>query len=205
MTNKKFAILGFLSPILFWTTYFIIANQRPEYSFLTKAVSELGSMDAPNKWTWNILGYILPGILISIFSIGLYKNIKNENSNKSPLIGIFLSGFFMAFSGIFPGDYENKQSLTMLLHTVGSFGSYIFFLIGSFSYPKQMKQSTYWQNAIKPTVILTWLTIIFGSWVFIFPKFPSVGQRFVFAFYFFWIIFLAFKLYSSPIIKNEKL
>ena len=205
MKNKKFAIIGFLSPTLFWVTYFILANQRPDYSFLTKAVSELGSMDAPNKWTWNVLGYILPGILISIFSIGLYRNIKNENSSRLPLIGIFLSGIFMTLSGVFPGDYDNRTSLTMLLHTIGSFGSYIFFLIGAFSFPKQMKKTTYWYKVIKPSLVMTWLTIIFGSWVFIFPKFPSVGQRIVFAFYFLWIIFTAYKLYFSPIITNGKI
>jgi hypothetical protein len=101
----------------------------------------------------------------------------------------------MAFSGIFPGDFENKKSLTMLLHTIGSFGSCIFFLIGAFTYPKQMKKSVYWKNAIRPTLVFTWLTIVFGSWGFIFPNMPAVGQRIVFAFYFLWIIFTAYKLY----------
>lgn len=196
MNNKQYAIIGFLAPTIFWLTYFIMANQRPEYSFLTKAISELGSVDAPNKWIWNFLGYIIPGFLISIFAFGLYKNIATETSSKLPLIGILLSGLFMSFSGVFPGDFENKQSLTMLFHTIGSFGSYIFFLIGAFAYPKQMKKRTYWTKAIKPTLLFTWLTIIFGSWVFVFPNIPAVGQRIVFAFYFLWIIFNAYKLYN---------
>jgi hypothetical membrane protein len=197
MTNKQFAIVGFLAPTTFWLTYLVMANQRPAYSFLTKAISELGSIDAPNKWTWNILGYILTGVLISIFSFGLFKNIKTDTSNKLPFNGIFLSGVFMAISGIFPGDFENKESLTMLLHTIGSFGSYIFFLIGAFTFPKQMKKTAYWTTAIKPTLFLTWLTILFGSWAFIFPSFPAVGQRIVFAFYFLWIFFTAYKLYNQ--------
>lgn len=197
MTRKQYAIMGFLAPAIFWITYFVMANQRTEYSFLTKAVSELGSLDAPNKWTWNILGYILPGLFIAIFSIGLYKNVKTENSSKLPLTGIFLSGVFMAISGIFPGDFEDRRSLIMLLHTVGSFGSYIFFLIGAFTYPTQMKKSVYWKSAVRPTLIFTWLTIIFGSWFLIFPNIPSAGQRIVFAFYFSWIAFTAYKLYHS--------
>jgi hypothetical membrane protein len=56
MNNKSYAIIGFLAPTIFWLTYFVMANQRTEYSFLTKAISELGSVDAPNKWTWNIFG-----------------------------------------------------------------------------------------------------------------------------------------------------
>ncbi len=195
MTNKQYAIIGFLAPVIFWLTYFIMANQRREYSFLTKAISELGSIDAPNKWTWNIVGYITPGILISVFAFGLYKNIATEKSSKLPLIGLLFSGLFMSVSGFFPGDFENKQSLTMLLHTIGSFGSYIFFLIGAFTYPKQMKKSPYWSKAIKPSLLFTWLTIIFGSWPFVLPNVPAVGQRVVFAFYFLWILFNAYHLY----------
>ena len=198
MTNKHYAIIGFSAPTIFWLTYFIMANQRTEYNFLTKVISELGSVDAPNKWIWNGLGYITTGVLISIFAVGLYKNIAIEKSNKLPLIGIALSGIFMAISGIFPGDFENKQSLTMLLHTVGSFGSYVFFLIGAFTFPKQMKKTTFWAKAIIPSIIFTWLTILFGSWVFVFPEIPAVGQRIVFVFYFMWIIFNAYKLYNQP-------
>lgn len=202
MTNKQYALIGLLAPIIFATTYVIMANQRPEYSFLTKAISELGSIDAPNKWVWNILGYITSGILISIFGFGLYQHIAPKKSSKLPLIGIVLSGLFMSFSGIFPGDFDNKQSLTMLLHTIGSFGSYLFFLIGAFTYSKQMQKTTYWSKAIKPSLIFTWLTIIFGSWAFIFPNIPAVGQRFVFGFYFLWIIFNAYHLFYQD--RNVK-
>jgi hypothetical membrane protein len=198
MTNKTYAIVGISAPILFWTTYFIMSSLRPEYNLLYKAVSELGSLDAPNKWTWNILGYVTTGILIAIFSLGLFKNISNGQGSKLPLIGFVLSGLFMSLSGIFPGDFENRQTTTMLLHTVGSFGSYIFFLIGAFTYPRQMKKNEYWKKSIRPTLILTWLTIIFGAWVFIFPTIPAVGQRIVFFFYLLWVFYTAIQLYKKP-------
>src|SRR5690606_30704317 len=143
MTNRDYAVLGLLSPILLGTTYFIMANQRPEYSFLYKLVSELGSLDAPNKWTWNILGYIIPGILISIYSIGLYKSMATEKSSKLPLIGVFLTGFFLMFSGVFPADLDNRSSTTTILHMIGSYGSYLFFLIGTFTFSKLIKANSY--------------------------------------------------------------
>ncbi|MBL4670073.1 MAG: DUF998 domain-containing protein [Flavobacteriales bacterium] len=198
MNNKTYGIIGIAAIIVFWTTYFIMSRIRPEYSMFTKAISELGSIDAPNKWVWNSLGYILTGILIAIYAIGLHKNLAVEKSSKLPLYSILLSGIFMAISGVFPGDFDNRQSTTMLLHTVGSFGSYIFFLIGAFTYPKQMRKSQYWKKAIKPTLIFTWLTILFGSWPFIFPNIPSLGQRIVFLFYFLWIIYTAIRLYRQP-------
>jgi len=198
MTNKSYGIIGIATPIVFLTTYIIMSSIRPEYSMFTKAISELGSVDAPKKWIWNSLGYILTGLLIAIYAFGLYKNMAIEKSSKLPLYGILLSGIFMAISGIFPGDFDNKQSTTMLLHTVGSFGSYIFFLVGAFTYPKLMGKTDYWKSAKKPTLIFTYLTIIFGTWVFVFPNIPALGQRIVFFFYFSWILFTAIKLYNKP-------
>jgi len=202
MTHKQYATMGFLAPLIFWLTYLILANQRTDYSFLTKAVSELGSMNAPNKWIWNGLGYIATGLLISLFSFGFYKSIASGKSSKFPLVGMVLSGLFMTISGVFPGDFDNKQSLTMLLHTVGSFGSYIFFLVGAFTYPKLMQKTAYWKKAIRPTLFFTWLTIIFGAWAFVFPNMPAVGQRIVFGLYFSWIIFSAYKLYNQTETSN---
>ncbi len=198
MTNKSYGIIGIVTPIVFLTTYIIMSSIRPEYSMFTKAISELGSLDASNKWLWNSFGYVLTGILIAIYAIGLYKNVAVTKSSKLPLYGILLSGVFMIVSGIFPGDFDNRESTTMLLHTVGSFGSYIFFLIGAFTYPKQMRKNEYWKQAIKPTLIFTWLTILFGSWPVIFPNMPALGQRITFLFYFLWITHTAIKLYIQP-------
>lgn len=196
MKNRGFALSGLASAFLLWTTYFVMANIRPEYSFKYKAISELGSLDAPNLWFWNILGYIIPGLLITIFSIGLYKYSAENNSSKTPYYALFLSGLFMIFSGIFPADMENRKSTTTILHMIGSYGSYISFLFTAFTYPKIWKKNKNWQRIIKPTLICVWLTIIFGAWYLFFPNIPSVGQRIVFFFYFLWITISGINLYN---------
>ena len=197
MNNKGFAFSGIASAFLLGTTYFVMANMRQEYSFKYKAISELGSLDAPNLWFWNILGYIIPGLLIAMFSIGLYKYSAKNNSSKIPYYGLILSGLFMTLSGIFPADMENRKSTTTILHMIGSYGSYISFLFTAFTYPKIWKKNTNWQPLIKPTLICVWLTIVFGSWYLFFPNIPSVGQRIVFLFYFLWIVISAIKLYKT--------
>jgi hypothetical membrane protein len=195
LNYKQYAIIGLMAPLMFTITYLIMSQQRPEYSFLTKAISELGSLEAPNKWYWNIFGYILPGVFISIFSIGLYESTSTSKSSKLPLIGFFLSGVMMILSGVFPGDFEHRSSPTMVMHTIGSIGCYIFFLLGAFSYRSIMKKNPYWKFTIRPSLILTWLTIVFGSWQFVFPEMPGAGQRIVFSLYYLWIIYNGYKLY----------
>jgi hypothetical membrane protein len=198
MKQKHYAIIGLFTPILFWVTYFIMSALRPEYSFMTKAISELGSVDALNKWYWNFFGYILPGFLISIYALGLHRAISNGKVSKVTLVSLFLSGLLMALSGIFSADMDDRQSSTSVLHTIGSIGCYLFFLVAAFSYPRVMKTSAYWSDAIKPTLLFTWLTILSGSWYFIFPNMPGVGQRIVFFFFFLWIFYTGAKLYKQP-------
>lgn len=200
--NNYYGIIGCAIPVLFWTVYLVLGGMRPEYSMFTKAISELGSVNAPNKWIWNGFGYILTGVLIAIYGVGLYKNIAKAKSSRWPLYGLVLSGLFMAMAGVFPGDFDNVQSTTMLLHTVGSFGSYLFFLVAAFTYPKLMENTAYWQKTKKPTLIFTFLTILFGSWQFVFPDIPAFGQRLVFFFYFLWIFYTAYKLYHQKLEIN---
>ncbi|GHB32295.1 DUF998 domain-containing protein [Mongoliitalea lutea] len=205
MKNKRFGLSGLMAPLLFVITYVIMVSQSPEYSSFTKAVSELGSIDAPNKWLWNIFGYIIPGILIAFFSIGHFKSMGSMTKSKLPVIGIFFSGVLMSLSGIFPGDFDDRTSITMILHTLGSFGCYIFFLLGAFSYPKLMRKSKYWKSAVFPSLAFTWLTIVFGAWPFIFTQMPGIGQRIVFSLYFLWVGFNALKLYYYELEKDELL
>jgi hypothetical membrane protein len=199
MTPRHYALIGMAAPILFWSSYFIMAGLRTEYSFYTNAISELGSVDAPNKWVWNSLGYGITGLYILVYANGLFRSVACKSASKLPLIGLFLSGLFMSLAGIFPGDFDNKQTTTMWLHTIGSFGSYLFFLLAAFTYPKHMNANTYWQGASRPTLLFTWLTILFGAWPFLLPSMPAVGQRFVFLFYFVWIFYTALKLYRQPL------
>lgn len=198
MNNKQYAIIGMIATILFWISYFTLSLARPEYSFLTKAISELGSMDAPNKWWWNYFGYTLPGLFISIFSFGFFKSVASEKESKLPMYASMLSGIFMSLSGFFPGDFDNRNSFTMIMHSIGSFGSYFFFLIAAFTYLRVMRKSEYWKQMIRPTLSYTGLTILFGAWPFVFNEMPAVGQRIVFFFYLLWILHLAYKLYHAP-------
>lgn len=209
MNKKHYALIGLITPSWFLLVYLVMSTMRPEYSFLTKAISELGSLDAPNKWWWNSLGYMVTGLAITIFSFGLFNTISVDRKNKWSLVGMMGSGLLMAWSGIFPADMENRQSFTMVMHMAGSFGSYIFFLIGAFTLPKQMRKSAYWKQHIPVSLIIVWLTIVFGIWPVVFPSMPGAGQRITFFLYFLWIVNLAWRLYKYPtpiqtsLVKNK--
>jgi hypothetical membrane protein len=63
---------------------------RLEYNHLIKAISDLGSLNESNKWWRSFLGYIPVGIMISIFSIGLKKEINPDGKGKIAFWGLFI-------------------------------------------------------------------------------------------------------------------
>lgn len=189
-----YALLGLTAPLLLWGTYFVMAGMRPEYSFKYKAISELGSLDAPNAVWWNVLGYLLPGLFIAAFAFGFHRQDFGRESSKVPMIGLMLSGLLMSFAGIFPDDMEHREATTSLLHLLGSFGSYIAFLVAAFTYPRLWRRTEGWQAMIWPGRIFTWLSIAFGAWPMVFPQMPAVGQRVVFLCYSLWIVTCAVRM-----------
>ena len=74
MNNKTNGLIGISAVVIGTLAIIIMAELRTDdYDHFHKAVSELGSLDAPNRWVFNILGFILPRILILIFSLNLLK------------------------------------------------------------------------------------------------------------------------------------
>ncbi len=201
LSRRKYALTGLAAPALFIIVYLILSARRVTYYHATKAVSELGSVDAPFRWIWNVFGYVVPGILIAIFAVGLFQSMSRSNDRSLPLIGLVLSGLFMSLSGFFPADMENRRSITSIVHMVGSIGSYIFYLVSAFTSPKLMRQTSFWRSAAMPSLILVWGTVFFGGWYFVFPELPGIGQRITFSIYFIWIILLASKLWQYDSFK----
>ncbi len=193
MHQKPHALAGIAAPLLFVSAYLLAAAARPEFNHFTKAVSELGSVHAPNAGFWNLLGFICPGLLIAFFALGLHQAVGQDSEGRLPFYALFLSGILMALAGLFPGDFEHRTSFTMIMHAVGTFGSFIAFLVAAFTYPLYLRKSDFWEKTIVPSLTLTWLCILSGFLRTGMP--PGIGQRVGFAFYFLWIAFMAINLY----------
>ena len=197
MNYKKFALLGWSSGFLFWTVYFVMSAIRPEYFHKYKAVSELGSIGAPNAILWNFFGFISVGILISVFSIGLHRSISMTGKGKLAFYFLFGSGLFWIFAGIFPGNFEDRTSVTMILHTVGSMGSGLFFVLSVFSYIPAMRLSPYWSSAVIPSLSIVVIFILSGFLRS--GSAPALGQKIGFLIYFIWIAYMAYKLSKAAV------
>lgn len=195
MTPKHYAFVGWASGILFWVTYLVMSTIRPDYYHNTKAVSELGSLDASNAFAWNAIGFVTVGVLISFFSVGVHRSVSRSGRNRIAFGLLFAVGLFWALAGIFPGDFENKKALTMILHAVGAIGSGLFFVLAVFAYSPAMKASSYWRSMTIPSVAIA---VGFISSGFLRTgSAPALGQKFGFLLFFIWVSLMASKLYRS--------
>ena len=190
---KKYqAWIGIVAVVLSTLTIVIMAALRSDYNHAYKAISELGSVDAPNKSIFNILGYFIPGVLITFFAYGLKNEVKGVPDLKTyPFYFFMLSGILLSLAGIFPGDLVHKTSLTTTMHLTGSFGSGLSWLVCAFTLWWQLKKSAEWKVVAWITLIIPIFTIIL---IGITPKnTPGIAQRIGFAGYYLFILVLAIK------------
>lgn len=196
LSRKSIGLIALATPVWFVTVYLVMSSRRPEFSHLTKAISELGSWDAPDRWFWNVLGYILPGLSIALLGIGMKWEFATASRRAVvPAMALGACGLFMALSGVFPGDFENRTSLTMILHTVGSLGSFVGFLVAGFWLPSVFRSCASWRWVAWPSLALVVASILAGFMRS--GAAPGLGQRIGFAFVFAWVGLVGYALMRS--------
>ncbi len=192
-SQRRIGQIALLTPLWFLVIYTVMASQRPEYRHFHNAISELGTLDAPNLWAWNILGYILPGIAISLLGFGLKRELVPINRNAIfPALALVASGIFMALSGASPANLADRGSASTMLHLVGSFGCLIAFLIAGFWLPKYFRCNTQWRWVAWPSLLLVISSI--GTLFLRSGATPGLGQRLTFLCLFSWIALVGFAL-----------
>jgi len=85
----------------------------PGYSHTKNFVSDLASSDSLVRNEMNIFGFLLPGLLIFLFSIGLYKSIASKWSGKLGAILLSLAGISFVSVAFFPANHPNTNSVEL--------------------------------------------------------------------------------------------
>jgi hypothetical membrane protein len=171
------------TPVWFLLTYLTLSAIHPGYSHLTKAVSELGAWGEPHMWWWNILGYGASGIAIAVLGSHLAGSLARGGRVVS--YALVASGLFMALSGVFPGDFEDRQAPSMIAHMVASIGSYVAFLVAGVALPFALRSAPQWPRIAWPSVAIVLLSVVTGALRS--GEAPGLGQRLTFACFFLWI------------------
>lgn len=192
-SQRNIGFIALITPLWFLAIYMLMSSQRPEYRHAINAISELGTLDAPNPWVWNILGYILPGLAIALLGVGLKREFAPLHRNSIfPALALVASGLFMALSGAFPANLDDRGSTTTLLHLLGSFGCFLAFLIAGFWLPKYFHKNLQLRWIAWPSLLL-----VIASIATVFLRAgatPGLGQRLTFLCLFLWVTLVGFAL-----------
>jgi len=113
---RGLAAAGIAANALFWSAVIGFAALRPDYSHLTKAVSELGAIGAPRMWAFNLAGYVVPGLLIA----GVGWTIGRRHGSTAIAVLLALAGLGLVIAGAFPGDLRDFHRPTTQLHVAGA-------------------------------------------------------------------------------------
>lgn len=184
MTTRQIAATGIASVVLFWTALFTFGGLDPTYSHATRAVSELGMVGAPHQWAWNIIGFVLPGLLLAWFGLGMARTLEGPGAIGAVLLCI--SGTFFAATGVFPADLHERGSFTTRAHIVSSFASLLVWLpapiLIAVSARRQSMRAMMWVSVAGLICVLA--GVVFGRELLS----RGFAQRLNFATYFAWVL-----------------
>lgn len=181
MSPKAAGVYGVVATAWFTIALLVFAEIHPGYSHATKAVSELGAIGAPHQHAWNLLGFLMPGMLIAFHGWGLGVNAGDRIAGAA----FFLSGLSFAATCV-PADMSNYNAPTSQAHIVASLAVFAFWLAGSLRLTLSGAASS--KALVRATTMCLWLAAAAAAVRFSGQIYPGSGQRLAFAAHFAWIL-----------------
>ena len=191
--NAEYA--GIVASIVFWPALISFAAIRPEYSHATKAISELGVIGAPNAILFNIVGFMIPGILLSICGGVLAYSIDKRRSALWWLLVVSGLGFAAtSFPAEMDGGSFDMDSVFTQTHLVMTIVSAVPWIIAMYAIPSRISKNYQWRSFKFSAIVLAiFCTFAFATNVFSDLLLPSaaLGQRVAFGGYFAWFFVMS--------------
>lgn len=195
---RRIGWAGPLAALSFTVSVVVFAAMRTDgYSHATKAVSELGAVGAEGAAAFNILGFIIPGLLIAVLANGFGRRIG--------AVLLAVSGLGMVLAGAFPVNLEQPRSATSVLHAAGALSSGLFWALSLFWLgPLLKRRGLEGWGRLTPWFSLFAMANV--GWQIAFAAglhaAPGYGQRLAFAGYFLWAaitgVLLATRTHPRP-------
>ncbi len=201
-TSLRLALSGPIAATLFFGSLIGFAAARTDgYAHGTKAVSELGAAGAPLGWAFNLFGFIVPGLLIVLLAVALYR-AGTAPAKSGPAL-LALSGIAMAVAGAFPVDMDNRSSLSSQRHLAGALLSGVFWALSLFWTAPQLRKRNRFARLARIAPWFATFLVANTGWQILWQStgavMPGWGQRIGFGGYFLWAAILGLTLAKATI------
>jgi hypothetical membrane protein len=191
--------LGIAACVVFWAASFVLGALRPSYSHSLNTISELGARGTPNAIWWNVVGFIVPGLLLALTGGVIAQSIGREQSKLRSLAGLLLvlSGLAIAGQGVFPADMTNGVADITSPYTRGHFISSLVaaatWSIGVLLLTGLMKRSPDWRSLRVVSIVLVLLALV-AAFALRGTLPDGLAQRLGNAIFFAWFVLTSLKL-----------
>ena len=179
---------------------------RADYSQLTKAVSELGAVGAPHALAWNVLGFIVPGLLLAACGVAIGTVVDGRRGALRWLLAG--SGVAFAATGVFPAVMQHGSPVMQAPSTVGHVVmlllSSVLWLVAIGVLLRKIRREPRLRRLLKPFVIVTVVALsglaanVLHGAIQPLAYRPGLAQRLGFAGYFLWFVSLSLWIAMSP-------
>ena len=192
MNGKWVGVVGLIGAIGFWMALAVFAELDPNYTHATKAVSELGALGAPNATLWNVLGFGLVGVCLTVVGYQAARRIKP--SSKSARIFLCCSGLAFVLTAV-PADMNDLSATSSRVHIVASIASGGFWVLGCLLLLGKNAAGRYYFSTVTSVLLLAALATIFlrGANLVM----PGYGRRLSFLVYFLWVAYVSVVMFQA--------
>ncbi len=193
--NRFFGLCGMASVLLFVLSALFFGVLTPGYSHFANAISELGMEKSIYSTAFNFLGFMLVGILVVLFAIGLYMKLHPAPGSIIVPLLVGISGIGFAGLGLFPAENDFQPSIKTSLHFLVVSMNFLPFLVAAFFYALRMNKTPYWKRWSLFSAIVGMIAIAsFFIPVAILPT--GLSQRVGLGAYFIWVLVMSWGLYE---------
>jgi hypothetical membrane protein len=206
MLNRHYAaVCGMAAGALCWSAMFVFAALRPSYSHLVNAVSELGAVGSPNALLWNLIGFIIPGVLLAIAGAAIARSVSPEGWKTTAYWMFVVSGLAFAGTGVFPAEMRDGSVLVTSASTRGHFVMSLIhgitWVVGAALLVPAMRRTSVWRGWHLVNLALILLVLVAFSGLRGRLS-DALVQRIAGLLYFAWFFVFSIRLFQSGSRRN---
>jgi hypothetical membrane protein len=182
---RRLGLLCLACPVWFIGLYALFSSFNHDFHHLGEPISGLGALGEWGAGAWNLLGFIVPGIVVAALGSSMKRAMPEAPIANLAGSSLIISGIFLAGAGVFPTAPSGDPVLLNRIHEFAGWGSFAAFLVAGISSPWVV-----WHRTHSRALFLTPLCLVIGtalSFGLFRPDLWWLSQRVGVLCYFLWI------------------